>query len=88
MQWVCIAHSFSAAGTPDSVSLSDHDMDDDQQQVRNFHAEFSICYGLYLEQLIWVVGKFLYYLEQGCSLGKDKQGFFSSQAGFFTQLHH
>ena len=63
-------------------------MDDDQQQVRNFCAEFSICYGLYLEQLICVVGKFLYYLEQGCRLGKDKQGFFSSQAGFFTQLHH
>ena len=63
MQWVCIAHSFSAAGTSDSVSLSDHDMDDDQQQVRNFRAEFSICYGLFLEQLVRVVGKFLDYLD-------------------------
>ena len=38
-------------------------MDDDQQQVRNFLAEFSICYGLFLEELVRVVGKFLDYLD-------------------------
>lgn len=38
-------------------------MDDDQQQVRNFRVEFSICYGLFLEELVRVVGKFLDYLD-------------------------